>query len=73
MGETKTKKNIARVLAYIGLIIIFLFIIGMIYGLIVKDGKFVILMIALLSIVSLLYRWGTEEFIKMMIMMKKRI
>lgn len=62
MGETKTKKNIARVLAYIGLIIIFLFIIGMIYGLIVKDGKFVILMIALLSIVSLLYRWGIMAY-----------
>ena len=62
MGDTKTKKNIARVLAYIGLIIIFLFIIGMIYGLIVKDGKFVILMIALLSIVSLLYRWGIMAY-----------
>lgn len=62
MGETKTKKNIARVLAYIGLIIIFLFIIGMIYGLIVKDGKFVVLMIALLSIVSLLYRWGIMAY-----------
>lgn len=62
MGETKTKKIIARVLAYIGLIIILLFIIGMIYGLIVKDGKFVILMIALLSIVSLLYRWGIMAY-----------
>ena len=64
MSASKSKKKIAKVLAYIGLIIILLFIAGMIYGLVTRDGKFVIAMIAGLSIVSFLYRWGIMAFRK---------
>ena len=64
MSAPKNKKKIAKILAYIGLLIILLFIIGMIYGLVAKDGMFVIAMIIGLSIVSLLYRWGIMAFKK---------
>ncbi|MBP3200393.1 MAG: hypothetical protein J6M39_01925 [Lachnospiraceae bacterium] len=64
MSAPKNKKIIAKILAYIGLLIILLFIIGMIYGLVAKDGMFVIAMIIGLSIVSLLYRWGIMAFKK---------
>ncbi len=64
MSTPKNKKIIAKILAYIGLLIILLFIIGMIYGLVAKDGMFVIAMIIGLSIVSLLYRWGIMAFKK---------
>ena len=64
MNAPKNKKIIAKILAYIGLLIILLFIIGMIYGLVAKDGMFVIAMIIGLSIVSLLYRWGIMAFKK---------
>ena len=64
MSVPKNKKKIAKILAYIGLLIILLFIIGMIYGLVAKDGMFVIAMIIGLSIVSLLYRWGIMAFKK---------
>ena len=53
-----------KVLAYIGLIIILLFIAGMIYGLVTNNGVFVIGMIVGLTIVSLLYRWGIMAFRK---------
>lgn len=65
MKVQNNKKIIAKVLAYIGLFIILLFIIGMIYGLIKRDGRFVIAMIFGLSIVSLLYRWGIMAFRKL--------
>ena len=64
MSVPKNKKQIAKILAYIGIVIIILFIVGMIYGLIMQDGKFVIAMIAGLSVVSLLYRWGIMAFRK---------
>lgn len=64
MAISNNKKFISKVLAWIGLVIIILFIIGMIYGLITKDGKFVIAMIAGLTLVSLLYRWGIMAFKK---------
>ena len=64
MSISNNKKIISKILAWIGLIIILLFIIGMIYGLITKDGKFVIAMIAGLTLVSLLYRWGIMAFKK---------
>ena len=64
MSVPKNKKKIAKILAYIGLLIILLFIIGMIYGLVAKDGMFVIAMIIGLGIVSLLYRWGIMAFKK---------
>lgn len=64
MSAPKNKKVIAKVLAYIGLVIILLFIAGMIYGLVTNNGVFVIGMIAGLTIVSLLYRWGIMAFRK---------
>lgn len=64
MSAPKNKKVIAIVLAYIGLVIILLFIAGMIYGLVTNNGVFVIGMITGLTIVSLLYRWGIMAFRK---------
>lgn len=64
MAIPQGKKRIAKVLAWIGLVIILLFIIGMIYGLVTKNGMFVIAMIAGLTLVSLLYRWGIMAFKK---------
>ena len=64
MTISKNKKTISKVLAWIGLILIFLFIIGIIYGLITKNGMFVIAMIAGLTLISLLYRWGIMAFKK---------
>ncbi len=65
MEITNNKKIIAKVLVWIGIIIILLFIIGMIYGMITRNGKFVVAMIIGLTIVSLLYRWGIMAFRKL--------
>ena len=65
MEISNNKKIIAKVLVWIGIIIILLFIIGMIYGMITGNGKFVVAMIIGLTIVSLLYRWGIMAFRKL--------
>ena len=65
MENKKNKKVIAKVLAWIGLIVIAIFIVTILYALIVANGKLALAMIISLIFVSILYWIGISIYKKL--------
>lgn len=65
MENKKNKQVIAKVLAWIGLIVIAIFIVTILYALIVANGKLALAMIISLIFVSILYWIGIAIYKKL--------
>ena len=62
MSESNNKKNITKILAWIGLIIIAILLCIIAYAMIIKDGKLALAMTVVLIFISILFWVGIKLY-----------